>query len=235
MFMYRVEDKFGCSENEMLLLESRVKAVTHPDAYSDNGSYRITSLYFDNCYDSHLADTEDGVDERKKYRIRIYNGSTAVIKLEVKYKRYNRIFKRSRTISIDTAEKLINGECAQDPEPGTDSPVTMFNLALRHDLLRPRIVVEYDRSAYVFEPGGVRITFDRDIRCSGNTAGFLDDTCSFRMINDMDRVVEVKYDEYIPGFIEGVLENGNMIQTSCSKYRLCREYEQEHMEVYRCP
>ena len=109
--MYRVEDKYSCSERDMLLLEARMKAVMRPDPAAGGTSYRISSLYFDDPADSCLAETEDGVSYRKKYRIRIYNNTADVIKLEVKYKAYNRILKKSRTISREDAEKLIAGEC----------------------------------------------------------------------------------------------------------------------------
>ena len=229
--MYRVEDKYICSEKDMLLLESRVRAVMPGDQYSNNASYRITSLYFDDYNDRHLADSDDGVSHRMKYRIRIYNGSSDVIKLEIKYKAYNRVFKKSRTISKGMAESLISGECVKDDTPSTDSPVTLFNLAIKQDLLRPKIIVEYDRNAYVFAPGNVRITFDRNIRSSRNITGFLNDKYTCDVIRDMDRILEIKYDEFLPGFIAQLLENGNMIQTSYSKYRLCREYELEQLEV----
>ena len=68
--MYRVEDKYSCSERDMLLLESRMKAVMRPDPAAGGTSYRISSLYFDDPADSHWAESEDGVSYRKKYRIR---------------------------------------------------------------------------------------------------------------------------------------------------------------------
>ena len=99
--MYRVEDKYNCTAMELVMLQSRMEAVLRPDVNEgDSEGYRITSLYFDDLEDSCLHDTEDGVNRRNKYRIRIYNDSLDVIKLEVKSKRDNRILKRSRTISI---------------------------------------------------------------------------------------------------------------------------------------
>ena len=107
--MYRVEDKYWCSERDMLLIQSRVKTVMRPDPAAGGVSYRITSLYFDDPDDTHWADSEDGVSYRNKYRIRIYNTSTDLIKLEVKYKAYNRVYKKSRTISREDAERLLPG------------------------------------------------------------------------------------------------------------------------------
>ena len=221
--MYRVEDKYLCSERDMLLLQSRVKTVLRPDPAAGGAPYRITSLYFDDDSDSLWSDSEDGVSYRNKYRIRIYNNSADRIKLEVKYKAYSRIFKKSRTISREDAERLIAGECVQDPEESIDSPATLFNLAVRQNLLRPRLVVDYTRDAYVFVPGNVRITFDRGVRVSRDTGAFLDGGCIYTPLEETDRILEVKYDEFLPGFIARMLESGNMNQIAYSKYRLGRE------------
>ena len=96
--MYRVEDIFFCSEEEFCLLQARLGAVLKSDANHD-GSYQITSVYFDDWTDTHLWNTIDGSREREKYRIRIYNDSFDAIKLEVKNKQYNRINKVSATIT----------------------------------------------------------------------------------------------------------------------------------------
>lgn len=221
--MYRVEDKYWCSERDMLLIQSRVKTVMRPDPAAGGVSYRITSLYFDDLDDTHWADSEDGVSYRNKYRIRIYNNSPDLIKLEVKYKAYNRVYKKSRTISREDAERLMAGECIEAGEESMDNPATMFNLAIRQRLLRPSIIVDYRRDAYTFPPGNVRITFDRDIRASGDTGSFLTGRTVYTPVDETDRILEVKYDELLPGFIARLLEFGNMNQISYSKYRLGRE------------
>lgn len=221
--MYRVEDKYRCSERDMLLLQSRVKIVMRPDSIANDTSYRVTSLYFDDYTDRFWSDSEEGNSYRNKYRIRIYNNTTETIKLEVKQKAYNRIYKKSRIISREDAERLIAGECIEDPGESMDNPVTLFNLAIRQDLLRPRIVIDYMRDAYSFSPGNVRITFDRNIRASRDTGAFLNCSCAYTPLRETDRILEVKYDEMLPGFIARVLESGNMNQTAYSKYRMGRE------------
>ena len=221
--MYRVEDKYSCSERDMLLLEARMKAVMRPDPAAGGTSYRISSLYFDDPADSCLAESEDGAGCRKKYRIRIYNDSPDLIKLEVKYKAYNRVYKKSRTISREDAERLMAGECIEAGEESMDNPVTLFNLAMKEHLLRPAVIIDYRRDAYTFTPGNVRVTFDRDIRASGDTGSFLTGKTLYAPVDETDRILEVKYDELLPGFIGRLLEFGNMNQISYSKYRLGRE------------
>ena len=223
--MYRVEDKYTCDEKQLAVLQARLKTVLRPD-YNQSGDegYQITSVYFDDLYDTHLQDTEDGNRLREKYRIRIYNDSFETIKLEIKYKRDSRVFKRAETISAEQMKRLLAGQCISDKSPSADSTITLFNLAIANRGLRPRVIVEYDRAAYVFDAGNVRITLDRNLRASTDFDGFIHkNQAYYRPVPEFDRVLEVKYDELLPGFIARLLETGNMNQTSFSKYRLCRE------------
>ncbi len=220
--MYRVENKYNCTATELITLQSRMEAALRPDS-NEGGpdGYRITSLYFDDFRDSCLQDTQDGVNRRNKYRIRIYNDSLDVIKLEVKTKRDNRILKRSRSISIAEMKSLMRGECIGDSASGED-PATLFNLAIKTQGLRPRVIVAYERKAYVYEPGNVRITFDRNVRASGRVEEFGQKNIRYDFLREYDKVLEVKYDEFIPDFLLQLLELGNMQQSAYSKYQLCR-------------
>ena len=221
--MYRVEDKYNCSETQLVMLQSRMEAVLRPDS-NEGGpeGYSIVSLYFDDLQDSCLQDTEDGVNRRDKYRIRIYNDSLDVIKLEVKTKQDNRIQKQSKTISRAEMESLMRGECIAE-ESSFEDPATLFNLAIKNEGLRPKVIVAYERKAYVFEPGNVRITFDRNVRASSRVEEFGQKKISYDFLQEYDKVLEVKYDEFIPDFLLQLLEVGNMQQSAYSKYQLCRE------------
>lgn len=222
--IYRAEDKFLCNEMQMRILQARVSSVLKADSnqYDDFG-YVVTSLYFDDIADSCLKDTQAGVGIRQKYRIRIYNHSFDTIKLEVKYKRYNRVHKKSVGITLEQMNTLINGSCIDDIEPSSDNPITLFNAAITQRGLRPKAIVEYDRKAYVFKTGNVRITFDRNVRANKEIGYFTNEQLYFESVGFENNVLEVKYDEFLPKFIAQLLETGNMMQTSFSKYRMSRE------------
>ena len=213
------------------MLQSRMEAALRSDV-NEGGSdgYRISSLYFDDIRDSCLQDMVDGVNRRNKYRIRIYNDSLDVIKLEVKSKKNNRIQKRSKTISKAQMESLMRGECIEDGASAKD-PATLFNLAIRTQGLRPKVIVTYERKAYVYEPGNVRITLDRNVRASSRVEAFGEKNISYDFLREYDKVLEVKYDELIPGFLLQLLELGNMQQSAYSKYQLCRECARQYTEV----
>lgn len=224
--MYRVEDKFSCSEAEMFLLKSRLQSVLDTDTNQKNrDGYQITSVYFDDYWDSCLQEAIDGVRDRCKYRIRIYDDDFKVIKLEIKYKKNSRIYKLSQNITMEEMKIFLRGECVERKEEA-DDVISRMNIAIKTKKLEPVVIVEYDRTAFTYETGNVRITLDRNLRYSTNIDDFLlGNKESYRVVPDENRVIEVKYDELLPGVIARIIENGNMTQTSFSKYSICRRME----------
>lgn len=220
--MYRVEDKYALSPLEMELMQKRIETLLSADHSSGRLGYQISSVYFDDLFDTHLHDTVDGNPIRQKYRIRIYNHSFDTIKLEVKSKWYNRIAKAASEITYGEMRALLAGDtvpCSGDP----DDPRTAFNLAIRTRGLRPKVIIAYERKAFIFQSGNVRITFDRNIRGSDRVDLFGDPTLCYDYPEDEGVILEVKYDELLPDFIAQTLENNAMWQTANSKYRICRE------------
>lgn len=221
--MYRVEDKYICSESELYMLQARIGTVLRPDTNQpENQGYNVVSVYFDDLFDTHLQDTVDGCGLRDKYRIRIYNNSFDIIKLEVKSKKYNRVFKRSKNITVEEMQNLLNGMPIEDGS-SLEDPATLFNIGIKTRGLRPTVIVAYERIAYIFDSGNVRITFDRNVRACKDISKFGAVDAIFDKVNEYPDVLEVKYDEFLPGFIAQLLELGSMQQTSYSKYRICRE------------
>lgn len=221
--MYRVEDKFCCCAQEMFQLQRRLDAALQRDTYEkgENG-YRVVSLYFDDLADSGLIDTKEGNDNRRKYRIRIYNDSLQTIKLEVKEKRGNRVRKMAKYITEDEMRKLIRGQSIE-ADPVVKDPAFLFNLAIKTQGLRPKVIVVYERKAYLYPPGNVRITFDRNLRVSRQVEDFGQPKIDYDLIKGEDAILEMKYDEFIPSFLTQLLETGSLQQVSYSKYQLCRE------------
>lgn len=220
--MYRVEDKYVLPAAEMDAMQARIAAILPPDRGADDQGYKISSLYFDDLFDTHLRDTIEGNPFRRKYRIRIYDDSFDTIKLEVKSKRYNRTAKAVQEITYDEMRSLMAGEVIASPVDLSD-PRTEFDLAIQSSGLRPKVIVTYERKAFTYQAGNVRITFDRNIRCSDWVEAFGDPSLVYDAPDGACAVLEIKYDEFLPDFIAQTLENDVMIQTAHSKYRLCRE------------
>lgn len=222
---FRHEFKYICSYAQLRMLQVRLTGVVLPDPHAgEDGVYNIRSLYFDDYYDRCLQENEAGTDPREKFRIRIYNHSSEQISLELKKKVRGKTQKISCRLTEEQCRTLMAGEI---PELDADTPAVLRKLCLlmQTSLMRPKVIVEYDRTPYVYPHGNVRITLDENIRASGRTDLFLEDQIPLRPIMPAGQhILEVKYDEYLPDFIYRTVQLKNLRPTAFSKYYLCRKY-----------
>ena len=92
-------------------------------------------------------------------------------------------------------------------------------------LLRPVVIVDYERIPYVYQNGNVRVTFDMNMSSSADLFRFWDENLPKRPVMPPGmHLMEVKFDEYLPDFIYRGLNLGTLSQTAYSKYYICRKY-----------
>lgn len=106
-------------------------------------------------------------------------------------------------------------------------PPLLRKMKLQMDtrLLRPVVIVEYERIPYVYRNGNVRVTFDMNLSSSVDWFRFWDESLPRRPVMPPGmHLMEVKYDEYLSDFIYRGLNLGSLRQTAFSKYFLCRKY-----------
>ena len=104
---YRHELKYLIDEPQQTLMRLKMQNLLEPDSHAKNGRYLIRSLYFDDLWNSAHSEKEDGILIRKKYRIRIYDYSDQVIRLERKKKFGAYIFKESAPLTREQVEKIL--------------------------------------------------------------------------------------------------------------------------------
>ena len=221
----RHEYKHQISPQDDLVLSQRLrKLFSHDKNAGADGTYRITSLYFDTPDDGALREKLDGVDRREKFRLRYYGESPAWLKLEKKYKVNGLCGKRSARLTLEEAERLLSGEDAFLLERGEPLLSELYH-KLRGTLLRPRTVVCYDREAFLYAPGNVRVTLDRDLRTCGDSTGFLSPGSFPLKPLDALTVLEVKYDAFLPDLVRLAVQIPDRRAAACSKYALCRRFD----------
>lgn len=222
---YRHELKFMVSEAELEIIKYRLKPLMQTDKHHAEGTYNVRSLYFDDFCDSCMRENEDGVDNRRKYRIRIYDGNDTVIKLEKKMKHRGMTRKISREISREDCLAYMASKTAELRPEGSDLEKELY-AEIKISGMHPVTVVEYERKAFVEPRGNVRVTFDRNISGSDNTDRFLEKKLNaVPLLPKGCHVLEVKYDEFLPRYISQALEIGTLQQTSFSKYYYARNYK----------
>ena len=222
----RHELKYFITPAEMTVLRGILTPVMQLDPNgNEHNEYHIRSLYFDTINDDALEEKIAGVGNRKKYRIRIYNFSDRVIKLECKSKYGDLISKQSVTIPRELADQLIAG----DPEGLQRMRQPLFHDVYREmktRLLRPAVIVDYVREAYIHNAEEVRVTFDKQLRTGLFSSDmFNKDLPTYPVFDDPVEILEVKYDEFLPSYIQSILSGITAQRSAVSKYTWCRRYE----------
>ena len=221
---YRSEWKYICKESDLARVNERISGVLEPDCNSGaDGRYEIHSLYFDDFKDTCMMDNNAGVNERYKYRIRYYGSDINTLKLERKEKFNNKCHKRSCGILPDIFKKLLNNE-AQEVYWKTDNAVLKkFCVDIMTRQFTPKVIIHYERTAYVEPATNIRITLDRNITASGEIESFLQgDYTRYSIQENNEHILEVKFDYILPSYIKNIVTDSSLVQTAFSKYYLGR-------------
>jgi len=229
MIPLRHELKFFITDVQYHVLSSMLKNVLHPDPNGDeNNQYHIRSLYFDTVFDDALNEKISGVANRNKYRIRIYNFSDKMIRLECKSKFRDLISKRSVRISRDLAEQLISADPTGLESTASGLVSDVFR-EMRTNLLHPVVIVDYLREAYLHPVEDVRITFDRQLRSGVNSIDLFNPHIPTVPPFDHEEIIlEVKFNRQLPPYISHILTyalRDGAVQSAISKYVHCRRFE----------
>ena len=220
---YRHEYKFLVNDAELRRIARRLAPVMKLDKNQTGEAYTITSLYFDDIHDRCLYENLDGVENRNKYRIRIYDRKTDVIKLEKKSKLHGFTSKQGVSLTVDECAEMVSGRIPSILQMGNQAKKLLLT-QMKTQGLFPKSIVEYDRTAYTYAAGNVRITFDRNIRGSRKCSDFLrSDMRLIPLLPEGVHVLEVKYDEFLPRHIYNLLDYGTLRQTAFSKYMYSRK------------
>ena len=225
----RHELKFYITRTQYEVLSRVLRGVLKldPNAAARGGEYAIRSLYFDTVFDDAYYDKINGVKDRDKYRMRIYNFSDAEIFMECKTKVGSFISKRSQKIPRDLADQII----ACDPtgiENTASGLLRDLYREMRINLMHPLVIVDYNREAYLHPAEEVRITFDKQLRTGLQSTDIFNPYVPTIPVLDHEEIIlEVKYNRVLPPYLADVLSQAcpEAVQSAISKYTLCRKYE----------
>ena len=221
----RHEWKHQINPQEDLVLSQRLGKLFPRDGNAGpDGAYRVTSLYFDTPYDSALREKLDGVNRREKFRLRYYGSDLSFLRLEKKYKVNGLCGKRSARLTREQAERLFRGDARFLLDTGDALLLELYS-KIQGQGLRPKTIVRYDREAFLYAPGNVRITLDRDIRTGLGSVDFLNPGVFCVRAAGPGTVLEVKYDAFLPEIVRMAVQVPGRRAAACSKYALCRRLD----------
>lgn len=216
----RHEIKYICSEKQLFLIEQRLKTIMKKDVNQKGDSYRIRSLYFDTEDDRFLEESINGTDNRRKYRIRFYDLNEDFFRIERKDTVKNMKQKSSARIGKQDVDVVLSGGILPESD---DELIREIRTMQMSEGMHPVAIVDYCRVAYTYPIGNVRITLDKDISCSERIKDFYNENALLIPVMPYDRhILEVKYDDILPGFISKMIDIGDLEQVSFSKYGYSR-------------
>lgn len=220
----RTELKHEMTQMDCFLLRNKLKHFMDVDPHAhQDGKYLIRSVYFDNFDNKVLTEKKEGFFQRDKFRIRLYDYNTDLLNLEKKSKRNNLTYKQKCRVTAEEYELIRQGSIEwmeHDPRPLVQELYVQMKLYQ----LKPVTVADYQREAFIYRYGNVRVTFDSHIKTSFRNNDLLNKDLAMVETNPDIVILEVKYDEYLPDVIKGLLQIGSRRKGTYSKYQISRMY-----------
>ncbi len=223
----RQELKYYINFIDYFNISSIISKIFSKDPHNtSNGAYHIRSLYFDNKSNQDYHQKINGIEKRKKIRIRLYNLNSSLVKLEIKNKFNDYIVKKSLIISTDDTGELISGNynCLLDYRDAV--AVNVYKEFLK-DFYRPVILIDYKREAYNYDLNQIRINFDSQIKKREINLGdlFINDNNASPVLSSNKIIMEIKFNGRIPTWIKNLLQLPRFERCAISKYTLSRYME----------
>jgi hypothetical protein len=213
---FRHEIKYLITPYMKQILTRRVSAVLNKDVNS-NGIYQVTSVYFDDQYNTAYHDKQGGVFAREKFRVRYYNQDQTNLKLECKIKRGDLSRKEAAILLPCHFRDMLDKNYSFTGDL-TDPVWLKFNKLQKTRLMRPVAVVNFEREAYTYQAGNVRITFDSCLSVSNRLEQW---SAGCTLMPEI--ILEVKFDGFLPSVVSGLFAGITLNRLPISKYCIARE------------
>ena len=218
----RHERKYLLPQEEYRRLRGTLESLLPKDSHTGDSGYSIRSLYFDTLWDGDYFEKLDGVELRRKLRLRLYDPTAGHAFLEMKQKEGEYQLKRSLRLSRAAAAALAGGEYAALLDCH-DSFADECYALMTMRCYRPKAIIEYRREAYVVPENDTRITFDREIHATESCADLFDPgLCLYPVMDQGQVVLEVKFNGFLVEYVRELVGRCERAQTSASKYAMGR-------------
>ena len=216
--VFRQEKKYMITLPRMYALRSQMRHIMQEDQHNGTEGYVIRSLYFDSTDDRDYTEKEDGVEVRRKIRLRVYGADSSFASLEMKQKQGQYQKKRSLRLTKEDACALINRNFEVLLQKDNPFANECFYVMCQH-VYRPVCIVSYRRTAFIAKENNIRITFDSMLQGTESATGLFDGRLNENPILDPYlAVIEVKYNGFLPAYIKEALKGLNESERAVSKF-----------------
>ena len=236
----RLEYKYLISINLMDSIRREISPFVELDPYAkkqENGRYIVRTIYLDTseleCYHSKI----EGINIRKKYRIRGYDYLTDndVVFLEIKRKCFDHISKNRAPLYYQNIQSFFNTKnfdenilsFSQNGKERKDAQKFLFHYYSKG--LHPVVLIIYEREAFFGKfDSSLRLTFDKNLRSRifpSLDMLFDDEPVKFSMTQYF--IFEVKFSNNLPAWLKSLLNRYNLKRRALSKYIICIDSHKE--------
>ena len=234
--MNRLEYKYLVPLEKLPDLRREIQPYVESDPYvlkTGVGHYTVHSIYFDTPDLKYYYDKVEGIDIRKKVRLRSYNqpDETSLLFLEIKEKNQKTVRKRRLILNwagdpLLPHQKhiLLSRDSSNSLKNGWHELPYFMNL-IYQDALRPVVQISYDREAYFHRFNRtLRLTFDYHLRSmlQPELGNFFAERGT---IISLPRhfIWEVKFYGGLPSWLLTIISTHQLQQQPLSKYNICLE------------
>lgn len=218
----RQEKKYLIGLEDSHKLSNYLEKMLIKDKHNGIDGYIVRSLYFDTIHEKDFSEKEDGVELRRKIRLRIYDPKDKFAFLEIKQKQGNNQLKRTLKVTKEDAQELIKGNYSvllKYEEKFAQECYVIMNT----QMYRPKSVVQYNRKAFIAKENSIRITFDSNIIATETCFDIFSENLNmYPVFSKYNTVLEVKYNGFLLSYIKDMLETVQKSELSVSKYCLAR-------------
>ena len=224
LVIMRKELKYSISYNQYIIVSNLLKRIMKPDKHNAGGKagYFIRNLYFDTIDNKTFEEKMAGLEERAKYRLRIYDLNSKWAKFEIKKKFNDMVVKETAIITRKDAIEVQKGNydiLLKYDDQVLNNIYKEFKMSAYH----PVVLISYWREAYTFDSNNIRIVFDRFLKSSSvHLDLFKKEPFSTAKIKKGIVVLEIKYTGFMPKFFKKILQQLSASRIAISKYCIGR-------------
>jgi hypothetical protein len=224
----RHELKYSLSAEVAALLFKELSSHCVPDPFAGkNGSYEVSSLYYDTSDFRFYWDREESVGYRRKVRLRSYNseGRSTGCFLEIKEKHKHLVSKKRIAISLEGLEstRVDDRTSLEDVLAGVPDSAEVREVKYLHRVLRlqPIAIIRYVRDTLMSErDNGLRITYDRRLTTRGKDLFRYNSERELFIHSSDSGILEIKANTGIPLWLQSIVAEYGLMQSRFSKYCL---------------
>lgn len=230
----RLEYKYLVPNSLADAIRSDLRPFMRIDPFADKrpaGQYTVRSVYYDSPHFACYEEKYDGLEMRRKYRIRGYDlpKDDSIVFLEIKRKHGDVIAKSRAPVLYRDLEALLSSRdvtkyVVQDgARRGEEDAERFFYHYFRH-ALRPAVLVVYDREAFSgkYDPS-LRLTFDKNLRGAvfPALADLYDEQCLEYALAE-HFIFELKFfRRSLPLWVRRLIRHYELRRMALSKYTIC--------------